>query len=804
MPNLRRVAWVVLATIAVIGVWSNAILERDTSELLSEVSVMNIMGRQRVYAEEVARHAWQLVTALPVEDRKQARVRLKGSVSGMRDGHGAWGRATALNDPRMTVSPLYSRLDVEVQGYLAAANSILLTPDAQLKRRNSDIRWLEEQATGSLIRVLDEAITALEDHGEAHIRSMNAAARLRLVCVIMLLFILGQWVFRPLDRQIRRVQSELIAERDFAQQVMTTAQGITVTDLHDRFEYVNPAFARMLGMEPDALLGCTPFDVTVGGEHLRVREALQRRARGETTTHETLLRRTDGEAVPVLITGAPRVAGGRLMGSIASVTDLTEQKRNEQTVRTLAALSHSLEQERMPDGVARRALNQLAQAMDLSWLALYRRDGEHFVPQMTSDGFPVGGASAALALGRDNGPIWDTLGGHAVYLSETCLQPVTTLGVRSVALVPLPCGEGTVTQVLCAARGGEARLWQPWERVLLETAAQSVSTALQRAESHLEAQATAAFAQTLLAISALVESEFDPAAMAAEVLKLLAPALDMSRASVLVVRDEQVEVVTAWPQNEPAPGVWDAQDSVRWTAGPQDSVIIIDGSGLDAQHQTSEAWVSLAVVQETQFLLACSRTQPVTAWSQRDRALLSAAARTVRVAWERQGRFWQVKRDALTDALTGLGNRRAMDQALDELSVPPTEPFGLLSVDVDGLKEVNDTFGHHVGDQLLLEFARALKDNFREQDLVFRLGGDEFVVLLPGCRQEQAQSMLDRVQAASERVRHLPELMGCGASVGAAFRPDDGHFLAQLVARADERMYEHKRRRKNHPMYGWA
>ncbi|MFC4427247.1 sensor domain-containing diguanylate cyclase [Deinococcus navajonensis] len=521
MPNLRRVAWGVLATIALIGVWSNASLERDTSELQKEVSVMNITDRQRVYAEEVARHAWQLVTALSVEDRKQARTRLKRSVAGMRDGQGAWVQATALNDPQVTAPPLYSRLDVEVQGYLAAANSILLTPDEQLKRRNSDIRWLEQQASGPLISVLDEAITALEDQGEGHIRSMIVAARLRLVCVIALLFGLGQGVFRPLDRRIRRAQAELTAERDFA--------------------------------------------------------------------------------------------------------------------------------------------------------------------------------------------------------------------------------------------------------------------------------------QTLLAISALVESEFDPAAMAAEVLNLLGPALGMNRSSVLLVRDRHVEVVTAWPPDEPAPGVWEVEGRVHRVADAEHSVTIIDG-GAAASGQTSEAWVSLALVEETQFLLAGSRAQPVTSWSSRDRALLSAAARTVRVALERQGRFRQVERAALTDPLTGLGNRRALNRALEELSVRPGEPFGLLSVDVDGLKQVNDTFGHHCGDRLLQEFGRALQDMFREQDLVFRLGGDEFIVLLPGCRQEQAQSMLDRVQAASERVRHQPELMGCGASAGAAFRPDDGPLLAHLVARADERMYEHKRRRKTQPV----
>lgn len=802
MPNLRLVAWGVLATIALIGVWSNASLERDTSELLSEISVMNITERQRVYAEEVARHAWQLATALSVEDRKQARTRLKRSVTSMDEGHRAWVQATALDDPQVTVSPLYTQLDVEVHGYLAAARSILLTPDEQLKRRNADIRWLEQQATGPLSRALDQAISTLEDHGERHIRSMNVAARLRLACLIALLLILGHGVFRPLDRRIRRVQEELTTERDFAQQVMTTAaQGLTVTDQQNRFEYVNPAFARLLGLELDALLSLTPFDVTFAEEHLAVRDAMQRRSAGETTTYETRLRRTDGAAVPVLITATPRVVGGRRTGSIVSVTDLTHQKRNEQTVRTLAALSHGLEQEQTPEGVARRALDLLSQSMDLAWLTLYRRDEEQFGPQTTSGDFPAGReAQSALTLGRDTEQIWDTLGGRAAYLTEP-LTPFAALGVSSVALVPLPCGEGPVTQVLCATRTGEARPWAQRERVLLETAAQSVSTALQRAELHLEARNAAAFAQTLLAISALVESEFDPAMMAAEVLNLLATALDMNRASVLLVRDEHVEVVTTWPPDEPAPVIWDGEGSVRWAVGLKDSITIISTSAPDAPQQTSEAWMSLATIQETHFLLAGSRTQPVTSWSQRDQALLSAAAQTVRVAWERQGRFRQVEHAALTDALTGLGNRRALNRTLDEFSMGLAEPFGLLSVDVDGLKQVNDTFGHHYGDRLLQEFARALKDKFREQDLVFRLGGDEFMVLLPGCRQEQAQSMLDRVQAASERVSYLPQLMGCGASAGAAFRPEDGQLLAHLVARADERMYEHKRHRRQQAVY---
>lgn len=126
------------------------------------------------------------------------------------------------------------------------------------------------------------------------------------------------------------VERELAAERDFALQVMgAMGQGLTVTDEAGRFTYVNPAYARILGVEPDQLIGRTPYDVTFAQDQAGLEEARRRRLHGAVSTYESRLRRADGEAVHVLITGAPLLRTGQPAGSIAVITDLTERRHAE-------------------------------------------------------------------------------------------------------------------------------------------------------------------------------------------------------------------------------------------------------------------------------------------------------------------------------------------------------------------------------------------------------------------------------------------------------------------------------------------
>jgi diguanylate cyclase (GGDEF)-like protein len=161
------------------------------------------------------------------------------------------------------------------------------------------------------------------------------------------------------------------------------------------------------------------------------------------------------------------------------------------------------------------------------------------------------------------------------------------------------------------------------------------------------------------------------------------------------------------------------------------------------------------------------------------------------------------RRQALTDDLTGLANRRRLLQALVEAGKPSTG-LGLLLVDLDRFKEVNDSLGHHVGDELLVQLAGRLRSVTRGRDLVARLGGDEFAVLLTGRRdssQQEAEPVtLATAEAAARRIAQALDApfplddvtLHVQASIGIALLPEHTDDPVRLLQRADVAMYSGK------------
>ena len=160
--------------------------------------------------------------------------------------------------------------------------------------------------------------------------------------------------------------------------------------------------------------------------------------------------------------------------------------------------------------------------------------------------------------------------------------------------------------------------------------------------------------------------------------------------------------------------------------------------------------------------------------------------------------------DALahSDVLTGLANRRFLEQSCERLSGLHARQadirIGLLLIDLDAFKPINDTLGHEVGDQVLVQVADRLLESARVSDCVARIGGDEFVIL---CTQLNHS---DEVRAVAERVRQaimVPFQVAdhrsiVSASIGAAMA-EPGETLGQLLRRADSAMYCSKRNGKN-------
>ncbi|MFJ4348858.1 diguanylate cyclase domain-containing protein [Pseudomonas sp. NPDC089401] len=156
------------------------------------------------------------------------------------------------------------------------------------------------------------------------------------------------------------------------------------------------------------------------------------------------------------------------------------------------------------------------------------------------------------------------------------------------------------------------------------------------------------------------------------------------------------------------------------------------------------------------------------------------------------------------DSLTGLPNRAFFEGRLSRSlrnAARQQEHLALLFLDSDHFKQINDSLGHAVGDEVLINLAERVRAQLREHDLVGRLGGDEFAVLLtPLHSREDAQRIAEKIIACMR----LPIMLDSGGSittslsVGIAFYPDDGGDPASLLNAADAAMYQAKRKRRGH------
>jgi diguanylate cyclase (GGDEF)-like protein len=162
----------------------------------------------------------------------------------------------------------------------------------------------------------------------------------------------------------------------------------------------------------------------------------------------------------------------------------------------------------------------------------------------------------------------------------------------------------------------------------------------------------------------------------------------------------------------------------------------------------------------------------------------------------------ELRRMGTSDALTRLMNRRGfLPTAEHQLAVAKRahRPMALMFLDLDGLKQVNDTLGHSAGDGMITEGAFVLRETFRASDLIARMGGDEFCVLFAADSYRSAKIALTRLKNAEDHANaqeERPFRLSFSAGI-AMFDPEDPCTLDRLIALADEQMYVRKRAAKN-------
>jgi diguanylate cyclase (GGDEF)-like protein len=160
-----------------------------------------------------------------------------------------------------------------------------------------------------------------------------------------------------------------------------------------------------------------------------------------------------------------------------------------------------------------------------------------------------------------------------------------------------------------------------------------------------------------------------------------------------------------------------------------------------------------------------------------------------------------VQQQALTDPLTGLYNRRGFwDMAEHELLRAHrfNRPLSLVLIDIDRFKEINDTYGHLMGDKILASVSANCKLEFRQVDLVARYGGDEFIVLLPETKLHEALSAAERLRMRIENLRfaYEGEELRTTICIGVA-EMQRGDSLKSLIERTDQALYRAKQGGRN-------
>jgi len=168
----------------------------------------------------------------------------------------------------------------------------------------------------------------------------------------------------------------------------------------------------------------------------------------------------------------------------------------------------------------------------------------------------------------------------------------------------------------------------------------------------------------------------------------------------------------------------------------------------------------------------------------------------VRDITERKQKEEKIRFVSFHDSLTGLYNRRYLEEEMIRLDQPRQLPICLIMADLNGLKLANDSFGHSVGDEMLIETAEIFRKACRKEDIIARWGGDEFVIFLPSTNQEQGLIVCDRIRSLSKkagRSENKSELgLPISVALGLAVKQKPEQLLEDVLTEAENHMYENK------------
>jgi diguanylate cyclase (GGDEF)-like protein len=282
---------------------------------------------------------------------------------------------------------------------------------------------------------------------------------------------------------------------------------------------------------------------------------------------------------------------------------------------------------------------------------------------------------------------------------------------------------------------------------------------------------------------------------------------DAQEAQIYLYQEEKLVFGACWKNdsgmdvqyNKPRP------DGLTATVARENKIIIIDDMANHPFYKGEpQAWsgsiigIPLKMGTNVIGVMSLARTSPGK-FNQAEAFLLSLLADQAAIAIINARLHAAVNRQARSDVLTKLPNRRALDERLDKAiaqSIDTENPFSVVMMDLDGFKNINDTYGHWVGDEVLRQVATLMEKSLRSTDFLARYGGDEWTLLLTETNLTQVQVVIRKIQdSLRNNSIHLPDgkRTYMGISGGVALYPVHADTASGLIRAADEALYRAKK-----------
>ena len=582
----------------------------------------------------------------------------------------------------------------------------------------------------------------------------------------------------------KEAHGELQLTREHYREIFEKAAvGITVTDENENIISWNRCAEVLLGMNRDDLYMKPVSSLYPEAEWRRIR-AQNVRQKGIQHHLETRIIRKDAETIDVdLSLSVLKGPDGKVTGWIGTITDISERKKAEEALRQSEALSRGM--------------------IETAATGIYLLQNGRF-------------KYVNRLLEEISGYASDELVGTC---SSDCVHPDDRELARAKAIDALK-GRSSLPYEYRIVRKDFDIVWVSERATSIEFGGNRsiLGTLMDITENKMaeaESQEYTRHVETLFSISTTVSQTLNLTDLLNSVLEKVLGAVEVDVGGIFLIDAEVHELVLKAYRGFSAHFV---QRVARMKVGRgfagraalSGRPVMVGSMSADSRFDPmilkTEGFQSLCAVsimaREKILGVICVGSHGCREFLDRDVRLLNSIANQTGVAIENAQLYEQTAGIAFTDGLTGLYNRRYFEDQIErELARARRNetPLSVLMLDLDGLKTINDGFGHHAGDAFLKELGRIIQANTRASDIAARLGGDEFIILAPDTDSSDACIIGERIQSQVEQCR--PNIDGLEVattvSIGVASYPTHACNVTALLQRADDAVYSAKRGGKN-------